>query len=619
MDLFNTFLNLPRFFKQLIVLLVDILSASVALFLTLVIILEKVNINIFDYFFLFILSSLIFIPFFIPFGLYQAIFRYSGIFSIINIFISCLIYGTVFYIICFFSTKEQITISLGILQPIFFFILVSSSRVFIVLIYRLFIDKNFQNKAIIYGAGNSGVKLLRQLDHYNFQAFIDDDNKKHGKKIDNLKIYSTTDVDYLINNLNIKYVFIALPNISKIKRKKIIYLFENYSVGIKFFPKININISNKKSKLDENYDLTFSDLEVEDILDRDISWNNKKVKNEIENKKILITGSGGSIGSGLSRQIIYNNPKELIIFDNSEYNLYQINNQLNAILKNHGNETIITSVLGDICDNELVSNTFDMYKPDVVFHAAAYKHVPLLEDNIFYALKNNVFGTITLLENSINYNVKKFVFISTDKAVRPSNIMGATKRLSEIYLQSRSENVKDKIIISIVRFGNVFASKGSAVPLFLSQIKKGGPVTVTHQDITRYFMTIKEAVGLVLEANHLALGGEVFVLNMGQPIKIIDLAKKIIKISGYTEKNSSNPKGDINIEITGLRPGEKLYEELLIGNNPISTSNENIFKANEDFIKWNILKQIIKEFENAIVDRNKTKIISLLKSNVNLI
>tara|TARA_Y100001970_G_scaffold290695_1_gene425354 strand:- start:13598 stop:15457 length:1860 start_codon:yes stop_codon:yes gene_type:complete len=613
MIIFNRLINLPRIQKQIIVLINDFVISIISTYLAFALRLDSLFISFFDYWKVFVIGIVTFTPFFIPLGLYQAIFRYTGFNYLKNIFFAISFYGVVFFSIIILSKFDGVPRSIGILQPLVFFILIVSSRVAIsVIILRYYNLKSNLKKVLIYGAGEAGVQSSRILNNYEIIGFIDDDSRKWGMKINNFKVFSFNEIDYLLTKKNINSILIAIPSLGLINRRILVNKLQKFSIEVKILPGINQYISGKVSVSD------FKKVDPMELIERNITWNKDRLYNEINNKILLITGAGGSIGSELTRQIIELNPRKIIIIDHTEYNLFKILSELNILKKNQNINIPIIDILCSIKDKNKIKDIIFKYKPDYIFHAAAYKHVPLLENNSIEAVKNNIIGTLNLVQASLENKCEKFIFISTDKAVRPTNIMGATKRFAEIILQSyTSEYLKDsKTIFSIVRFGNVLNSSGSVIPLFNKQIENLGPITVTDPEVTRYFMSTNEAVGLILYSTTLAKGGEVFILDMGKPLKIIDLAKKMVKLSGLTEKNSSNPNGDIEIKFIGLRDGEKLHEELVIGSNIQNTENEYIFKSHENHLSFSMMNNYIKEFEFAIEKNNEKEIISILKNSI---
>jgi len=431
---------------------------------------------------------------------------------------------------------------------------------------------------VIYGAGKAGNKLEDEFrtTEYKVKYFVDDDKVLQGRSIDGVKILSKSKIKELIGQDN-KYdlLVIAIPSATKTRIKEIHERLSPYFKQIKVLPTLQEILKEK------NYSRMLKDISVEDLLARHPKDLDKKaIKNFISGKKVLITGAGGSIGSELSRQCVNYKASELILLDHSEFNLYQISEELSKYKPK--------LVMQSVSNKELLEKTFEKYQPDIVIHAAAYKHVPLVEYNIDEAIVNNIIGTKNTIDCSIKYNVEKFVLISTDKAVRPTNVMGTTKRICELYAQNIDTNKNTEIVS--VRFGNVLGSSGSVIPKFKSQIQSGGPITVTHPDITRYFMLIPEACELVLQAGSIGKGGEIFILDMGEPIKIVDLAHKMIELS---------ERDDIDIEFSGLRPGEKLYEELLINDSDAKTNYESITVAGHTYYNIDNLNQDIKELLNA--------------------
>jgi FlaA1/EpsC-like NDP-sugar epimerase len=492
---------------------------------------------------------------------------------------------------------------------IFFYILSFAiiSRILFVEVNKFLLRIGLNKKnCLIFGAGWAGVHLSTQMNDYNILGFIDDDKGKINLKINNTKVYSRDKINELITNYKITIIFLAISNISNQDKNEIINYLSQFKVECKIIPTLNELVTKNIGIKD------FKSINVKDLIQRNYKFNKDKIFNELKNKIVLITGAGGSIGSEIVKQILDFHPKKIIAVDNSEYNLYELSQSFKNFDKNKNDNLDLKLI--DIKDYEKNKHLFEIYKPQYIFHAAAYKHVPLLEDNFSEALTNNFLATINLVKLSLEFKISKFVYISSDKAVRPTNIMGATKRLSELHILSYLENYDKKNLetkFSIVRFGNVIASKGSVLPLFNKQIASGGPVTITHPDIERFFMTIPEAVGLVLETCTLVKKIEIYVLDMGKPIKIIDLAKKIINLSGLKIKDSINTDGDIEIKIIGLRPGEKLFEELFINKNIEKTSHKQITRDNEEGVDLNILNNLIDKLSSLNTNFEKK---SLLKN-----
>ncbi|MDH5631329.1 MAG: polysaccharide biosynthesis protein, partial [Gammaproteobacteria bacterium] len=467
-----------------------------------------------------------------------------------------------------------------------------------------------KQKVIIYGAGLAGIQLATSLirgSEYHPVAFVDDAENLKGASISNLTVYSSCEIKELLYKTKATTILLAIPSASRTRRKGILDLLEPLSAEIKTIPGM-ADIVSGRAKIDE-----LQDVDIDDLLGREpVTPIQKLLSKCIDNQNILITGAGGSIGSELCRQIITQNPRVIVLFELNEFSLYQIEQELTETNQKLGNQVSIIPILGSVQNRSRLKNAIVTFKIDTIYHAAAYKHVPLVEQNVIEGVRNNVFGTLNCAETAALCKVKNFVLISTDKAVRPTNVMGATKRMAELTLQSLANKYSDTMF-SMVRFGNVLGSSGSVVPLFKKQLQEGNFLTVTHPSIIRYFMTIPEAALLVIQAGAMAQGGDVFVLDMGKPVLINDLAKKMIRLSGLTVKDDKNPNGDIEIRYTGLRPGEKLYEELLIGGDNISgTDHSRILRAKEFCLEWQELKVIIDQLDIACSEGNANGIRKLL-------
>ncbi len=615
----NNILNLPRSVKTLIAISFDFTSCVVSLWLAYFLRLgEVVSLSergVEALFFALIIS----LPIFFVFGLYRAIFRYSGLYALLivcrAIFVYAIFYST---IICLIGI-EGVPRTVGIIQPLILFLLTCSWRLLLrFLISKINAKDNMRknlSKALVYGSGSAGrqlVKAMQDSSEILIKGFLDDDIHQQGRMIDGKLIYAPEKLKKIIAKKKISLILLALPSIERKRRNEIIKNLAQFKVAVRSIPGISELARGESSITD------FLDLDIDDLLGRnEVEPFQSLMSRNIFSKTILVTGAGGSIGSELCRQIIKLKPKKLLLVEISEYALYSIHSELEQ-LKNKG--VNVVPLLGSVQDEKRMNEIISIWKPASIYHTAAYKHVPIVEHNLIEGIKNNVMGTYQLAKISLENAVSNFVFVSTDKAVRPTNIMGASKRMAELCLQafndevSNNQDIKVKTKFSIVRFGNVLDSSGSVIPKFRSQIKHGGPVTLTHKEITRYFMTITEAAQLVIQSGALAEGGDVFVLDMGTPIKIFDLAVRMIELSGFSLKTIHNPQGDIEITITGLRPGEKLYEELLLSENPIKTIHPKIFRSKEPFKNLNELKNDIQMLEDLMQNNDFRNILIKLKS-----
>ena len=555
-----------------------------------------------------IVAVVVSIPIFVIFGLYRTIFRYSGAPAVLAVSKAIAVYGVIFASVFTLVGVTGVPRTIGLLQPVVLFLLVALSR-FVARFWLggMYIERLRQGnkpRALIYGAGDAGRELAAALSHShvtNVVGFLDDDPKLHGSYIRGLPVYNPSDIAKITSKTRVAEVMLALPRINRRRRGEILQSLRGQNVVVRTLPSYSDLAEGRVTVND------IRELSISDILGRDtVAPDPALMRRDIANKIVMVTGAGGSIGSELCRQIFAHNPKKLVLFDHSEYALYAILQELQSKTAPETSSVELTAILGSVTDKTRVEQLFKRIAPDTVFHAAAYKHVPLVEDNLFEGIKNNLFGTLVLSEAAIAVGVKKFVLISTDKAVRPTNIMGASKRLAELVLQALS-TTQNKTIFAMVRFGNVLDSSGSVVPLFRQQIKSGGPVTVTHPDVTRYFMTIAEAAQLVIQAGAMTVekpesgqAAPVYLLDMGAPVKIYDLARQMIELSGLTVYNSATADGDIEIKITGLRPGEKLYEELLIGEAASDSPHPKIKFAAENFVPWHDLADDLTTMRHAV-------------------
>ena len=606
-------LSLPRSAKIGVVLCVDtsliILSVWIAYYLRLGEFISLSNKALIS-----VTTSIIFaLPIFIISGLYRAIFRYSGCPALLTVARAIFIYGLLYASIFTAIGIAGVPRTIGIIQPILLLLFVGASRALARLWlseqYQILLKKAKQPKFLIYGAGESGRQLARAMSgnqEMQVVGFLDDDNSLHGHVLNGQTIYNPADLSKLAKSLNIKNVLLAMPSINRKRKNEILNQIQEVQVSVRTLPTVSDLAKGKVTISD------LKELDIDDLLGREaVVPNQILLAKNITNKIVMVTGSGGSIGSELCRQIIELRPKKLLLVEQNEFALYNIHQELES----KKIDAHIIPLLASVREKDRIDKIISTWHPDTLYHAAAYKHVPLVEHNLSEGIKNNVLGTLFTAQAAIKYKVENFVLVSTDKAVRPTNIMGASKRLAEMILQAlAAENPSLKL--SMVRFGNVLGSSGSVVPKFRQQIKEGGPITITHPEITRFFMTIPEASQLVIQAGAMATSGDVFVLDMGKPVKIIQLAERMIELSGLSIKNEENPDGDIEIEITNLRPGEKLYEELLIGNNPKITSHNRIMKAHETFLDWKILKDKIEILIIALNENDVQNVRQLLKELV---
>ncbi|MFB9213668.1 polysaccharide biosynthesis protein [Vibrio sinaloensis] len=548
---------------------------------------------------------------FVRSGLYRAVLRYMSTSSLMAICVSSVLSA---FLMVLISHYFQIFLprSVPIIYATYLVILSGGAR----LIMKHTINQALSEECspvIIYGAGVAGrqlVQLMRQNKEHKVVAFIDDDKSLKKSTIHGVTVYRRHKIKYLVEKRKVKKVLLAIPSATRGQRREIIELLADYQVEVLTVPNLD-DILNGALQLDQ-----LKEVAIEDLLGRDqVEPNQELFEKNIKDKVVMVTGAGGSIGSELCRQIINNKPSALVLFELSEFGLYQIDREISQLVKDSGSGITVLPILGSVQNSERLQSVMSSFKVQTVYHAAAYKHVPLVEYNVIEGVENNIFGTYRTAQAAVASGVESFVLISTDKAVRPTNVMGTTKRIAELGLQAlaEQENAKEQgTRFCMVRFGNVLGSSGSVIPVFKKQIEVGGPVTVTHPDIIRYFMTIPEAAQLVIQAGAMGQGGDVFVLDMGEPVRISDLAKNLIHLSGLEVKEPNSNQGDIEIMYTGLRPGEKLYEELLIGDNVQNTVHQRIMTANEVYLPLVEFEGLISRLEEACRNLNQDAIRQLL-------
>lgn len=556
-------------------------------------------------------------------GLYRAVFRHSGMAAMRALAVAVLLYAILFFGVLIVAGWPDVPRSIGLLQPLILVLMVGGSRA----AARQWLSSLSagQRRSIpvshllIYGAGSAGVQIANAIatsHEFKLLGFVDDSPSLQGLTINRVPVYAPANLNAIVSAHGITDILLALPSITRTRRNEILNELQPLPVHVRSLPGLTDLAHGRVALAD------IKDLDVEDLLGRDaVPPDRALLARNLLGKVVLVTGAAGSIGSELCRQILQEKPARLILVEHSEFGLYSIHQELQhlcqRIADREGATIELAPLLANVRDYGRMLEICRAYQPHTVYHAAAYKHVPLVEHNPAEGVANNVLGTLNAARAAIETGVSHFVLVSTDKAVRPTNVMGASKRLAEMVLQALSATpapgfgpgapaISNRTRFAMVRFGNVLGSSGSVVPLFRRQIEAGGPITLTHAEVTRYFMTIPEAAQLVLQAGAMAEGGEVYVLDMGQPVRIIDLARRMVKLSGFTVRDENRPDGDIAIEVTGLRPGEKLYEELLIGDNPVATLHPRILKAHEEFVPWadfrgdlELLKQAVKANDTA--------------------
>lgn len=597
------YLNIPRFGKVCVAVVCDAMIGLAATWFALAAATNTARLPALDDVPFYFATVAISLPIFTLFGLYRAIFRHTGLRALHTIFGAFCVYAGVFLAVGSLTFGDAAPFSAACLQPVLFLVLLGGSRILMRSWFGA--DRargsraNF-TRVLVYGAGAAGIQLARAIGaSHNFElaGFLDDDRALQRSTMNGVNVYAPEDIASLIDYYGVTDVLLAIPSAEPARRLQILDALRQHRMRVRSIPGLT-ELARGSVELS-----AIRELDIADLLGRDaVPPVEDLLRRKIQGRIVLVTGAGGSIGSELCRQIVACMPHTLILVDHSEYNLYEINAELSVPCED--SDICLVPMLADVADYARMDRIIRAWRPQTIYHAAAYKHVPLVQHNVSEGLHNNVVGSLATAIAAARSNVEDFVLVSTDKAVRPTNVMGASKRLAELVLQALSAEPAPKIAafdgipagrifnrtrFSMVRFGNVLGSSGSVVPRFRQQLRDGGPITLTDAEVTRYFMTIAEAAQLVIQAGAMAVGGEVFVLDMGPPIKVMDLARRMVELSGLTVISADVPNGDIEIRIVGLRPGEKLYEELLIGDSPQQTSHPKIMKANEVFIPWNAL------------------------------
>ena len=635
-------LGLPRRQKRLIQVSADVVLVWAALWLAFVVRLgidEMVN-PFLAHTWLFLIAPVVAIPLFIRFGMYRAVMRYFGNDALIAIIKAVSLSSLILGVIVYWYSNHQNIVPRSIIFNYWWLSLIMIGGLRLAM-RQYFLGDWFTAvqhvpfasrddglpRVAIYGAGAAGNQLVAALRMGRAMrpvAFIDDDNSIADRIISGLHVYKPKHIQRMIDVTGAQEVLLAIPSSNRGRRREILTFLEGFPLHVRSVPGF-MDLASGRVKVDD-----IQEVDIADLLGRDsVPAQGELLEHCIKSQTVLVTGAGGSIGSELCRQILALRPTTLLLLDHSEFNLYSILSELEQRVTRESLPVRLLPILGSVRNPEKLLDVMKTWHVDTVYHAAAYKHVPMVEHNIAEGVLNNVIGTLNTAQAALQAGVANFVLISTDKAVRPTNVMGSTKRLAELTLQALSREVApvlfgdtgnvsrvNKTRFTMVRFGNVLGSSGSVIPLFHKQIKSGGPLTVTHPKITRYFMTIPEAAQLVIQAGSMGQGGDVFVLDMGEPVRIVELAEKMIHLSGLSVRSEKNINGDISIEFTGLRPGEKLYEELLIGDNVVSTRHPMIMSANEDHLPWEVLKTKLTELLSAVEHDDYTRVRQLLRDTV---
>lgn len=643
MDRLRAFLlGLPRRQKRLLQVSTDIVLVWIALWLAFLVRLgiEDLANPIKDHLWLFVSAPIVAIPLFIRFGMYRAVMRYFGNDALIAIIKAVTLSSLILGFVVYWYSNHQHVVPRSIIFNYCWLSLVMVGGLRLAMRQYFLGDwftaaqhVPFTNrddglpKVAIYGAGAAGNQLVAALRMGKVMrpvAFIDDDSSIADHVIAGLQVYKPRHLQRMIDNTGAQEILLAIPSVTRGRRREILGFLEGFPLHVRSIPGF-MDLASGRVKVDD-----LQEVDIADLLGRDaVPAQDELLERCIAGQSVMVTGAGGSIGSELCRQILGLAPRMLLLFEHSEFNLYSILSELEQRIARESLSTKLLPILGSVRNQAQMLDVMNTWRVDTVYHAAAYKHVPMVEHNIAEGVLNNVIGTLNTAQAALQAGVSSFVLISTDKAVRPTNVMGSTKRLAEMTLQALSRELApvlfgdtsnvsqvNKTRFTMVRFGNVLGSSGSVIPLFQKQIKSGGPLTVTHPKITRYFMTIPEAAQLVIQAGSMGQGGDVFVLDMGEPVHIVELAEKMIHLSGLSIRSDRNPHGDIAIEFTGLRPGEKLYEELLIGDNVVATQHPMIMSANEDYLPWETLKDKLSKLLMAVKDDDYARVRQLLRETV---
>lgn len=643
MDRIRSFLlSLPRRRKRVLQVLADIILVWISLWMAFIVRLgiDELNNPIQQHLWLFLSAPVVAIPLFIRFGMYRAVMRYVGNDALIAISKAVSLSSLILGVLVYWYSNHQTLVPRSIIFNYWWLSLVMigglrlamrqyfSGDWFVAAQHVPFanVDDGLPRVAV-YGAGAAGNQLVAALRMGRVMrpvAFIDDDGAIASRVIAGLQVYKPKHIQQMIDTTGAQEILLAIPSTNRGRRREILSFLERFPLHVRSVPGF-MDLASGRVKVDD-----IQEVDIADLLGRDaVPAQEDLLEHCITHQSVMVTGAGGSIGSELCRQIVELRPTTLILFEHSEFNLYSILSELEQRIARESLSVKLLPILGSVRNEYKLLDVMKTWHVDTVYHAAAYKHVPMVEHNIAEGVLNNVIGTLNTAQAALQAGVANFVLISTDKAVRPTNVMGSTKRLAELTLQALSREKApvlfgdqasvsrvNKTRFTMVRFGNVLGSSGSVIPLFHKQIKAGGPLTVTHPKITRYFMTIPEAAQLVIQAGSMGQGGDVFVLDMGEPVKIIELAEKMIHLSGLSVRSEKNVHGDISIEFTGLRPGEKLYEELLIGDNVSATPHPMIMTANEDYLAWDVLKGRLVELLAAVEQDDYARVRQLLRDTV---